>query len=224
MNFVFRRALPFALIVFLLPGLFAQDAKTDQGKADQGQSAQAAAPDSDTSLLDTDANDSPFKRGEGLFSVQLGTDIPLFYWNPNTSKAEATNLYPGGMVSLRYMNFVATSFALGGEVGAAYNISTQVKRNYYQVPFSFEAMWMGAKMPFEFPVGMGVGVAINKLGDYLHFDPFVRLEGGVYYRATPAWSFGLMAAYVWMPEFYSSAANDRFGNFMTVSLSVFNHI
>lgn len=223
MKFLFRRALPFALIAILLPGLSAQDAKAGQGKADQGQSAQADSPDSDEPLLNTDSNDSPFKRGEGIFSVQLGTDIPLFFWNPNTSQAEGTNLYPGGMISLKYMNFVATSFALGGEVGAAYNISV-VRRNYYQVPFSFEAMWFGAKMPFEFPVGVGVGVAINRLGDYLHFDPFVKIEGGAYYRATPAWSFGLMAAYVWMPEFYSSAVNDRFGNFVTVSLSVFNHL
>ena len=91
MKFVFRRALPFALIVFLLPGLFAQDAKADQGKADQGQANQAQASDSDTSLLSPDTNDSPFKRGEGIFSVQLGTDIPLFYWNPNTSRVSMSS-------------------------------------------------------------------------------------------------------------------------------------
>jgi len=33
-----------------------------------------------------------------------------------------------------------------------------------------------------------------------------------------------MAAYTWMPTFYSNVAIDRFGNFLTVSLSVFNHI
>jgi hypothetical protein len=212
MKSVLRRALPIAFIALLLPALSAQENK-DQ--------APAAQPPS----LDTGTNDSPFKAGEGIFSLQLGTSLPLFFWNPQSSKAEATNLWPGGYLSLRYMGFVATGIALGGEIGASYSISI-AKRNFFQVPLSFEAFWIGTRMPFEFPVGLGAGVAINKLGDYLHFDPFLKPQAGVYYRATPAWSFGLMASYLWMPQLYSSAHADqnRIGNFLTVGLSVFNHI
>jgi hypothetical protein len=215
MKSVSRWALPFALIALLLPGLSAQDKKAGQDQA----------PDSENPVLETGTNESPFKRGEGLFALQLGTSLPLFFWNPTTTLPEKTNLYPGGYLSLRYMGFVATGIALGGEIGAAYDISI-ARRNFFQVPISFEAAWIGAKIPFEFPVGLGLGIAVNKLGDYLHIDPFLKPQAGVFYRATPAWSFGLMASYYWMPQLHTSAHADqtRFGNFLSVNLSVFNHI
>lgn len=208
-----RRVLPAILALLILPSLFAED----------GAIGGDEAPDTENPILGSATNESAYKRGDGLFSLQLGTSLPLFIWNPNTNQAENPHLYPGGLLSIRYMGFVAPDFAIGGEIGASYSISV-ANRNFFMVPISFEAMWIGSKMPFEFPISLGLGLSIDKLSDYIHLDPFLKPQVGAFYRASPAWSFGILASYLWVPQFYEDASNTRFGNFMTVGLSVFNHL
>jgi hypothetical protein len=212
MKSAFRAAATLALCVLCLPFIAAQESQNDA----------EAVPNDGSPILQSGSNESAFKAGEGMFAIQLGTTIPLFFNNPATGSVRpATNLYLGGNLSLRYMGFATSDIALGGEIGGSF-ASTVAGRTLFTVPLTFEAMWLPTRMPFEFPVGIGLGAAIVKLDEYTHIDPVVRPQVGVLYRSSPAWSFGLLLSYLWIPEFYTSS--DYYGNFLTLNLSVFNHL
>ncbi len=213
MNTPFRSILFLCLSLLILPCAIAQE----------GQGSDDSLSEEPTTILETGSNENSFKRGDNLFSIQLGAFVPLFFNNLSTGAIEKTNLYVGGILSLRYMGFVSTGFALGGELGASFT-GTIAGRTLYTVPFSFEATWLPTRMPFEFPIGIGIGGAIFKLGDAIHVDPVLKPQLGIFYRASPSWSFGGMLSYLWVPQFYADPSQNYFGNFLTVNLSVINHL
>jgi hypothetical protein len=163
---------------------------------------------------------NPYRVGDGLFSIQLGADWPLFMMSMADGSIGPTNLFWGGALSLRYMTFVQKGFALGGEAGAAFNMDYTKRRTLYTVPFTFEALWYLVRMPFEFPVGMGVGVALLNLGNYYRGDLILKPEAGAYYRVNPSWSFGVTVSYNLIFDFFTADfAQSQYGNFLDLKLS-----
>jgi hypothetical protein len=207
-----------ALLVPMAAGAQGSPQDPNQPGAQGDPAVPGAGPSDGGTLPAEEAGGNPYRKGDSTFSIQLGSGLPLFFLNPSTGTAAPTNLYPGGYLSLRYMAFVSPGFALGGEAGAAFNAS-QAGRVLYSIPLSFEMLWYPVKMPFEFPMGVGIGGAIENLGDFYHFDPFIKPEIGAYYRVNPSWSLGGTVSYTFMPQLYAAAANDRIGNFLNIKLS-----
>jgi hypothetical protein len=163
---------------------------------------------------------NPYRPGDGLFSIQLGADWPLFMMSMSDGSIGPTNLFWGGTLSLRYMSFVQKGFALGGEMGAAFNLDYTKRRTLYTVPFTFEALWYLVRMPFEFPVGMGVGVALLNLGEYYRGDLILKPEAGAYYRVNPSWSFGITVSYDFIFDFFAADfTQSQYGNFLDLKVS-----
>lgn len=162
--------------------------------------------------------------GDSIFSIQLGANLPLFFQKVSDGSADKTNLSAGPLLSLRYMGFVAKDFAIGGELGAGFNISLR-KRVLFSVPMSFELMWMPTKMPFELPLGLGLGGILYRMDDYTSFCPIIRPMAGLSWRADSSWSFGGSLSYDWVPMITSWNPDiSYYGNFLTLKLSAHYHL
>ncbi len=213
-----KRARPVILALFALCASAILAAQADNPVTEKPVTEEPAT---DKPEAEKPAATNPYRPGDGLFSIQLGTNAPLFMQSMADGSVGPTNLYWGGSLSLRYMTFLTKGFALGGEGGASFNVDHTERRTLYAVPVTFEALWYPVRMPFEFPMGIGAGMALLNLGDYYRFDPIIKPEIGAYYRASPSWSFGLTLSYNWIIDIYDfqGTENNQFGNFLDIRLS-----
>jgi hypothetical protein len=164
-----------------------------------------------------------FNPGDKIFSISLGVEDPLFNINPNNEKMIKPKLSLGGSAELEWDFFVLPGFALGGQLGGAFN-STPASRTLFMVPITFKTTYFFASLPWEFPVGLGVGTCIDTVSDSTHVDLFFKPQAGVFYRATPDWSFGMNLSYWIIPQFYSAhPQQSRIANILGVTLSGLYH-
>jgi hypothetical protein len=203
------------MLAFIVPALALSASLAAQDGAQEPGLSEAP----DEGLATSVSEMNPYRPGDAIFSIQAGANLPLFFQSMSSGKILPTQLFPGGSISLRYMGFVAKGLALGGELGASFNVHLNKTRTLYMVPFTFQLSWIPMRMPFEFPIGVGLGgVLLNLAGSY-KFDPILRPEAGIFYRSDPTWSFGLLLSYDWSPQFYTDPTFDMFGNVLTLKLS-----
>lgn len=182
------------------------------------QAQKPSIPSTDTSLYT-----KLYGPGDKIFSISLGADYPAFNLVPSTGATLKPNMYVGGVFSLEWSFFVAQRLALGGEVSGAFN-STPAERTLFIVPLTFKTSYFFGKLPWEFPVSLGVGGCFDTVSDLTHIDMFFKPEAGVFYRATPDWSFGASLSWWIIPQIYSDHPDQtRIANIPSIRATAMYH-
>jgi hypothetical protein len=201
-----------AMSVFLIFPLHAQE-------QDDGESETEDIPlESDWSRID-----QQYTRGDKLFNISLGLEFPLFAvseWHISDDMKGQMKL--GGTGALAYDYFLTPHLALGGEVGGIF-VRTIGKSVYYAVPIGFRISYQFVFSSFEFPLTFSLGFAPQKELDLGYFGPFLKFEGGAFWRYNADWSFGLRSSWLFIPQFNAHPEETFFGNFSGLTLSARYH-
>jgi hypothetical protein len=196
----------------LLFPLAAQDSEEDE---DNGDDEGVELP------IDSDWPENPpelYSRGDKIFGISLGPLFPLFF--TGDSGILPNNVGIGGTLSLSYTYFLNSHLFFGGELGGMF-ASTKGKNNLFIVPMGFRLGYQFILRRFEFPLSVMIGVAPQKyMTDEGYFGFFAKPSASVFWRFNPDWSFGLNAAWWWVPQW---ADNTVYGNFGELTLSARYH-
>lgn len=165
---------------------------------------------------------SVYTKGDQTFQMGVGVLFPLFF-SSGSGDALDNNVKLGGTGSLAYSYFLTPNFALGGEVGGSFS-ETKGRNMLFLMPFGMTATWQFTAGSFEFPATLLLGFAqhsyVNNRG---YFGLAVKPGLGAYWRFNPDWSFGVKAAWWFLPEWTDDPATTAYGNFADVTLSARYH-
>ncbi|MDR1786605.1 MAG: hypothetical protein LBR23_09140 [Spirochaetaceae bacterium] len=131
------------------------------------------------------------QRGDQWIKIDLAVDLPV--------KPDMTHLKPGGMGALGYQRFLNPYFAVGGDIGFAYNV-TIGENIFTMLPLMVKGTVQPVFRKFEFPITAGVGVAFEKYLDKTYAGLALRGEAGVFWRIITDWSFGLHYGIYILPQ------------------------
>ncbi len=187
------------------------------------QETNAPAPDEKLPIESEWDGYSPslYNKGDQTFSITLGTIVPLFYMRGTGELAEnKTNI--GGAGSLSYSYFLSHHFALGGEFGGMF-AGTLGGNTLFVMPFGLKATWQFVASPFEFPLSVMVGGASYGYLDTNYFGIIVKPSAGAYWRYNADWSFGINAAYWWLPQWTADNYTTIYGNMLELTLTARYH-
>lgn len=162
-----------------------------------------------------------FEKGDGIFSLTLGTSVPLGFFGP--SGFQEANSYPGFAFSLGYMGFLDEHWLVGGEIGGSF-ISTIADRRLFVAPISAKAAYAFNLRPFLITPGIGLGLGISALGEYKHIDPLFRFGSSFFWRVNADMSYGLNLFANVIPQFYQDSSQNTTGFFLEATLSVAYHL
>ncbi|MDR2144768.1 MAG: hypothetical protein LBP29_10410 [Treponema sp.] len=175
---------------------------------------------------------SVYSRGDQTFHFHLGLGFPLFYADQEKGILD-TKMNLGGLATLSYNYFLNSHWFLGGELSGAF-FSTEGKNNYFIVPMGFRAGYQFIFRRLEFPLTLMVGFAPQQRLGGSYFGLFAKPSASVFFRFSPDWSFGINAAFWWVPQWTGkrdepSVANGNSGNinihgfFLETSIGVRYH-
>ncbi len=187
--------------------------------------AQEQPPEGDGTLpIESEWDGSPtelYGKGDQTFVIALGTVFPLFFARASGDSIE-NNVKIGGAGSLNYNYYLNSRFALGGEFGGMF-AGTLGENMLFVMPFGLKATWHFIASPFEFPVSLMVGAASQLHLENSYFGLIVKPKASAYWRYNPDWSFGLDAAWWWLPEWTDDPDTTVYGNFLELTLAARYH-
>lgn len=201
-----KRAAAAALLIAAAAALSAQDAEGSEGlpiESDWGG-----------------ARPTLYSKGDQTFVISLGTIFPTVFYGESGSID--SNLETGGTGSLNYNYFINPNVALGGELGGMF-AGTLGKNMLYIVPFGFRATYQFLAGRFEFPISLTLGGASQSYLTDDYFGLFLKPAAAAYWRFNPDWSFGLNAAWWWVPQWVEEGGKDVHGNFVELTLAARYH-
>jgi hypothetical protein len=207
----------FFLILFLAGAVFSAAAQEEGDDDDEGELPIA----SDWSVL----NFSGYARGDQIFSPSLGVLFPVLFYNSDGPLSPATgNVKIGGTGNLSYTYFFGPRLFVGGELGVMFS-STLSKETLCILAIGAKAGYQFVIGRFEFPLSLMVGIAPQKYLDFGYFGLILKPQGSVFWRFNAGWSFGLNAAYWWVPQWPKDSDPKKAvtGSFTEISLSVRYH-
>ncbi|MDR3341849.1 MAG: hypothetical protein LBT14_03505 [Treponema sp.] len=174
--------------------------------------------------IDSDWSDfrpSLYARGDQTFTITLGVVLPMFFLG-DAGILDKKAGPVGGTGALSYNYFLGPHLFLGAEVGGMF-IQTLGKNMLYIVPFGVRLGYQAVLKRFEFPLSLMVGGAPQKYLEEGYFGLFIKPAASVFFRFNPDWSFGLNAAWWFVPEWTREPAKDVYGNFLELTLSARYH-
>jgi hypothetical protein len=183
----------------------------------------SAAPEDPAEPALAEAPVNPFLPGEQLIGLSAGFQIPVFL-EPKTGGG-VDNLGLGGSFSFSYQYFLARGLSIGGNLAGAFN-GTIGGSSVFTAPLGVTASYWWAKLPFEFTLlGEAGGFLMRYNGEGM-IDPFFKLGGGAYWRATSSWSIGLQAFFWLVPEIHYGdyASLSQYGGFVETSVCAVYHL
>jgi hypothetical protein len=193
------------IVLILLGGLLfplaAQEAEEDNDEENPPI-------ESDWSVINADL----YSRGDKLFTITAGPLFPLFFMDE--SELLDNRVYIGGTFNLGYNYFINSNIFVGGEAGFMF-APTWGKNMLFMIPFGLRAGYQFVVWRFEFPLSLMVGMAAQKKQTEEYFGLFAKLQGSVYWRFIPSWSFGITASWWWVPEW---ADHTVYGNFSELTM------
>ena len=132
-------------------------------------------------------------------------------------------LLVGGAGCVGYNRFLTNWFAVGAEVDFGYH-PTIGSNIFTYVPLLVGATVQPAFKKLEFPVSIFVGAALENYMSKNYFPGLViKSTAGVFFRATPTWSFGANFVFTYMPQWYSDSKYNDYGIFLSAEASVRYH-
>ncbi len=129
----------------------------------------------------------------------------------------------GGAGELGYHRFLTQNFLWGIDISFGYD-PTIGSNIFTYVPLVFSLTYQPTIKRFEIPITAGIGLAMENYLNKTYF-PGLAAKGdiGVYFRATPSWSFGIDGQFMYLPEWYSDSSKNDYGLFASVELAARYH-
>jgi len=155
-----------------------------------------------------------YAPGDRNFTISGGVVIPLFFSGVANNQH---GLSVGGVASLAFNYFITQRFFVGGELSGMFT-GTRGKNMLYIVPFGIRAGYQFTYRRFEFPVSLMIGAAPQAYLEKGYFGLFVKPGASAFWRYSPEWSFGLNAAWWFVPQ-WPENGNNSLGNFLELTLS-----
>jgi hypothetical protein len=199
------------LPVLLLFPLAAQD-------FDEGGGAGEGAPEIPIESDWPDVIPELYSRGDKLFNISIGPVLPTLFVYEDRG-IQNGNIGVGGGGALSYTYFFNSHVFFGGELGGMFAM-TKAKNALFIVPMGLRAGYQFILGRFEFPLSLVTGFAPQTYLEKNFLGWFVKPSVAAYWRFNPDWSFGLDAAWLWVPQW---AARTTHGNFLELSLSARYH-
>ena len=152
--------------------------------------------------------------GDQFLKINLGPVFPLNFKG---------QLKTGGKASIGYFRFLTETLAVGGELGATYNVSIGEKV-LVMIPFTFGVMFQPYVGKFEFPLYAELGIA-NETWQNMEIFPTMaaKLSAGAYYRLTDSISLGVSTDFFWMPQWFKDRSKNFNGLFETAEIGLRYH-
>jgi hypothetical protein len=160
-----------------------------------------------------------YSQGDKFFGISVGPVFPLFFTGKDGPLEKNINIGGGGFLSYNY--FLNGHVFLGGEIGIAF-ASTVAEASFMIVPMGMRAGYQFILGRFEIPLSLLVGFAPEKYLEQDYFGLFLKPSASFFWRFNPDWSFGLNAAWWWVPQ-WPTDGKDAYGNFLEISLSARYH-
>ncbi|ASQ28864.1 hypothetical protein CDQ96_00130 [Borrelia miyamotoi] len=180
------------------------------------------------------------KKGNSIIGADLSLGIPLFY--NGLSKIFSSNLYPGGIGSLKYQYHILSSLAIGLELRYLFNFDinhsfsllnpdSSIGKTLSTVPITFLISYVfNIGELFQIPIFSNIGFSLSSYGDKSDsisnlrtFDtmPVISIGSGILWNFNHKWALGMTSIWWTMFEFGNSA---KMGHFLIISLSIIVNI
>jgi hypothetical protein len=206
---VFKRLLLFCLLACLSAALYAQDeAETDDEGGDE---------------IDVDWGDyeqTKYTLGDKTFTFTAGAVFPVLF--SNNGAAFDSNQTVGATLTAIFDYFVSPDFAVGGEIGLI-STGSRGSNMLYVIPIGARVQYQFNIWIFEFPISVSIGMCPTKFLDYANFTMYVRGTVSAYWRFNPDWSFGLSAAWTYIPMWAPDKNSTSQGNYIGAALTARYH-
>ncbi|GHV81525.1 hypothetical protein AGMMS49991_00830 [Spirochaetia bacterium] len=206
---VVRRVFPLFLILFLLGPFFSLTAQENDNPNEI-----PAEPDWNGALPEL------YARGDKIFALSAGVLFPVLFLD-GQGEVRTSNITVGGAFSLAFNYFFTTHLYVGGEIGFTF---AGTKNNMvYIVPIGARVGYQFLLGRFEFPLSLMIGFAPQTYLKKNYLGLFIKPQASAYWRVNSDWSFGLNLGWWWVPE-WPIDHNDRYGNFIELTLSARYHL
>lgn len=158
------------------------------------------------------ARNGYYATGDQVFSFRAGVNFPAFISFVNDSerdtlKFEDTHLKLGGYAAISYQGFVSEKFALGGELGYAFNYS-QSSLLCTTVPISAKLTFVPVQTgSFDIAASISLGGAFLRYGEGKYFAPYAQatIQPTIFF--SESWGIGIEAGIMATAELYTSNSN-----------------
>jgi len=189
---------------------------------------------SQTEVVELDPNEVILTRtlGDQTFSFSLGPFLPLFSYNPNNGESTPLigstsdpRLSLGALAVLRWGAFVNPILNLGVDLSWGFNIGANGDLFSQFAPVSARLSTYLRSGVWEFPIHVALGMNLMSYKTTTIITPLVKTGVSALWNGSGDWAFGVNLMYWWIPELYGNAtgspgpSNNRFGNFLEISLS-----
>lgn len=187
-----------------------------------------------TEVVELDPNEVILSRnlGDQTFSFSLGPFLPLFSYDPNTGESTALigsttdpRLSLGALAVLRWGAFVNPILNLGVDLSWGFNIGANGELLSQFAPVSARLSTYLRTGVWEFPIHVALGMNLMSYKTSTIITPLVKTGFSALWNGSGDWAFGVNLMYWWIPELYGTntgspgPSNNRFGNFLEISLS-----
>jgi hypothetical protein len=159
-----------------------------------------------------------YSRGDKIFGISIGPILPMVFIHEDGGIKEG-NISVGGGGSLAYTYFLNGHLFLGGELGGMFAF-TKAENALFIVPIGLRLGYQFILGSFEFPLSLMVGFAPQSYLEKNFFGLFVKPSASAFWRFSPDWSFGLNAAWWWVPQWADRTVH---GNFLELSITARYH-
>ena len=162
------------------------------------------------------------EAGDQYIKVGLMVTCPLNFGGSFPFYRDA-KLQIGGAGMLGYHRFITSWWALGVDIYFGYH-PTIGENIFTYIPFVIDTTIQPTLWRLEFPITVGVGAAMENYLSRTYFPGLVlKAQGGVFFRATPSWSFGIEGDYMYLPQWYDDSKYNDYGLFGSLALSARYH-
>ncbi|MBR1404049.1 MAG: hypothetical protein IJ558_07700 [Treponema sp.] len=195
---------------------FADDDIDITDDIDQGESEESADDVTiKTSVNMNEPGDQYIRIGlMATFPLNFGGSFPLY---------RNGQLSIGGAGMLGYHRFITSWWALGVDVFFGYH-PTIGENIFTYIPLMIDTTFQPTFKRLEFPITLGVGAAMENYLSRTYFPGLIlKGQAGVYFRATPSWSFGMEGDFMFMPQWYDNPKYNDYGVFASWALAARYH-
>jgi hypothetical protein len=159
-----------------------------------------------------------YSRGDKIFGISIGPILPTVFIHEDGGVKEG-KIGLGGGGSLAYTYFFNAHIFIGGELGGMFAF-TKAENALFIVPMGMRVGYQFILGRFEFPLSLLVGFAPQTYLEKNYLGFFVKPSASAFWRFNPDWSFGLNAAWWWVPQWADRTVH---GNFLELTLSARYH-
>jgi hypothetical protein len=214
-------AVLFSLLAFPL-------AAQDEGENGGGGDGEEERSPIDIDSRWQDAYFETFSKGDGVFNIHLGVIFPATFSVGSVSQYEPP---VGGTGMLSGSYFLSSHLFVGFGVQGMFT-PTIGEHMLYIVPMGPHIGYEWTVGRFEFPLSLMVGWAWEMYLEHLYFGFFAKPQVSALYRVFNDWSFGLTAAWWFVPQWGAKTTDDTgkmvkgkdaVGNFFELTLMAQYH-